>query len=277
MKRFLAIAITSIYSLSIQAQEGFVFKILIKPNTTYISEMSTSSITETSFNSGEALSSSMNNKSLVENTTKMKSIMVAESQKEDGNIPISIRYEDATADMLVNGQRQSMALPITDAIIKANYTADNHIVMDTIMGQSLNPQFKQMMGTMLEQMAQQIDFPENPIKVGDAFTTEKPMTIPAPGMKPIEMKIKSTYKLNEIKDGKAFFTFQQDITLESVQEGFSMDAKGSGTGSCKYDIRGQYLSYLKSELPMQLTMNMSENMASIVNSTTITEVKMSVE
>jgi hypothetical protein len=239
--------------------------------------MSTSSITETAFNSGEALSSSMDNKSLVENTTKMKSIMVAESPKEDGNIPISIRYEDATADMLVNGQRQSMALPITDAVIMANYTADNNIVMDTIVGQSLNPQFKQMMGTMLEQMAQQIDFPENPIKVGDEFTTEKPMTIPAPGMKPIEMKIKSAYKLNEINDGKAFFTFQQDITLESVQEGFSMDAKGSGTGSCEYDIDGQYLSYLKSELPMQLTMKMSENMSSIVNSTTITEVKMSVE
>ena len=137
------------------------------------------------------------------------------------------------------------------------------------MGGSLSPQLKGMNSNLMEQLTQQIDFPESPLQVGDQFTTEKPMSIPSPAMKPMETNIKTTYVLNKIKAGTAYFTFEQEISLESEQEGFSINAKGSGTGSCEYDINDQYVSYLKSELPMLVTMDMNENMRSLVTLTTI--------
>ncbi len=275
MNRFLTLVIIAFFSCSAQAQEGIVFKIAIKPNTTYVSEMNGHTFYETVFTSGETLPSSMNDKQLIETTVKMKPYLVAEHPKENGDIPLSIRYEDAESTSLINGKKeQSMPLPISDIVIKAFYTTDNQIVLDTIVGASFNDRFNGMISEML---GQNVDFPEYPMQVGDEFTTEKPMSISSPAMKPLETNIKTTYLLNEIKAGKAYFTFQQDMNLESTQESFTLEAKGSGKGSCEYDIDGQYLSYFKSELPLHVTMNMNENRSSMVNLTTISEVKMSAE
>jgi len=277
MKKLLSILFIAFSCFCIQAQEGIVFKVIIKPNTTYTSEMNTYTLTETLLTTGEALPDSKDNKSTMESTLKVTSIMKSQGKREDGNIPITIRYEDATSAMLINGNEQAMDLPITDLAIQASYTPENRIMLDTIVGESFNPQFKQLIGNMLDQMVQPVEFPDSAIQVGDQFTTEQPLTIPNPGMSPIQMKIKSTYTLNQIKEGKAFLSFQQDVTLESTQEGFSMDAKGSGTGVCEYHIDGQYLSYYKTDLPWQMTINLNENMSSIVSSTTISEIKMTAE
>jgi hypothetical protein len=277
MKKIFALVFLVSITSFIHAQEGVVFKILIKPNTTYVSEMRAHTIYETVFNTGEALPNSMDNRSLIESTIKMKSILVAKAPKENGNIPISMRYEDASSTTLINGKEQSMPLPLPDTAIKAYYTPDNQIIMDTIIGESFNPQIKGMISNILEHIGQQIDFPETPMQVGDQFTTEKPMEMPVPGMKPMETQIRSAYTLNEIKGGKAYFTFQQEISLETEQEGFSMQARGSGTGSCEYDIDGHFLSYFKNELPMQITTNMNENMSSIMSTTTISELKTSIK
>ncbi|MBT8205884.1 MAG: hypothetical protein KJP14_03205 [Eudoraea sp.] len=207
----------------------------------------------------------------------MKTILVAENPEENGDIPISIRYEDGESSSLIDGKKHSMPLQIPDVAIEAFYTTDNQIVMDTLIGAPFDNQFEQTVSNILESMGQQIDFPESPMRVGDQFTTEKPMSIPSPAMKPLETNIKTTYTLNEIKAGKAYFTFQQNITLVSKQESFSIEAKGSGTGSCEYDIDGQYLSYFKSELPLYVNMDMNENKSVMVNLTTVSELKTSTE
>ena len=277
MKNLFSLIVFLLSFYSIQAQEGIVFKILIKPNTTYVTEMNGHTIYETVFASEEALPNSMNDRQLIETTVKMKTILVAENPKENGNIPINIRYEDTEWTSFLNGKKQSIEQPIPDVTIKAFYTPDYQIVMDTIVGAPFDNQFERTISNILESMGQQIDFPENPMQVGDQFTNEKPMSIPSPAMKPMETNIKTTYILNEIKAGKAYFTFQQDITLVSKQDSFSIEAKGSGTGSCIYDIDVQYLSYFKSELPLHVNMDMNEKMSSMVNLTTISEVKMSTE
>lgn len=277
MKNLFSLIVFLLSFFSIQAQEGIVFKILIKPNTTYVTEMNGHTIYETVFASEEALPNSMNDRQLIETTVKMKTILVAENPKENGNIPINIRYEDTEWTSFLNGKKQSIEQPIPDVTIKAFYTPDYQIVMDTIVGAPFDNQFERTISNILESMGQQIDFPENPMQVGDQFTNEKPMSIPSPAMKPMETNIKTTYILNEIKAGKAYFTFQQDITLVSKQDSFSIEAKGSGTGSCIYDIDVQYLSYFKSELPLHVNMDMNEKMSSMVNLTTISEVKMSTE
>ena len=240
--------------------------------------MNAHTLNETAFTSGEALSGSMDNKSVIETTLKLKSILKAENPKDNGNIPLSMSYEDFASTTLVNGKEQSMSIPpFSDTAIKAYYTPDNQILMDTIVGGSFNPQLKGMNSNLMEQFTQQIDFPESPLKVGDQFTTVKPMSIPSPAMKQMETNIRTTYVLNKIKAGTAYFTFEQEISLESEQEGFSINAIGSGTGSCEYDINDQYVRYLKSELPMHVTLDMSENMRSIVKLTKISEVKTSIE
>jgi hypothetical protein len=207
----------------------------------------------------------------------MKTILKAENPLDNGNIPISIRYEDAESTDVINGKEHSTPLKIPDVAIKAFYTPDNQIVMDTIIEVPFDIRGERTFSDIMGSMGQQIDFPEKAMQVGDQFTTEKPMSIPSPAMKPLETNIKTTYTLNEIKAGKAYFTFQQDVAYVSKQETFSIEAKGSGTGSCEYDIEGQYLSYFKSELPLYVNTDMNGNKSSMVNLKTISELKTSTE
>ena len=277
MKRILAAAMIVFCSCSEQAKEAVVFKIAIKPNTTYVSEMNGHTVYETVFASEEALAGSTDDKQLIESTVKMKTILVADNPNENGNIPLSIRCEDAESTSVINGKKHSMPLKIPDVVIKAFYTPDNQIVMDTIIELPFDNPNERTFSDILEFMGQEIDFPEKPMQVGDQFTTEKPMSIPSPAMKPMETNIKTTYTLNEIKAGKAYFTFKQDISLVSNEDTFTIEAKGSGTGSCEFDIDGQYLSYYKSKLPLHVNMEVNENMTSMVNLTTISELKVSTE
>ena len=277
MKRILTAAIIVFCSCSEQAKEGVVFKIAIKPNTTYVSEMNGHTLYETVFASEEALPSSMDNTQLIETTVKMKTILVAENPEENGSIPISIRYEDGESSSLINGKKHSMPLKIPDVAIKAFYSPDNQIVMDTIIEAPFDIRDERTFSDIMESIGQEIDFPKKPMQVGDQFTTEKPMSIPSPAMKPMETNIKTTYTLNEIKAGKAYFTFKQEISLVSKEDTFSIEAKGSGSGSCEYDIDGQYLSYYKSKLPLYVNMDMNENKSSMVNLTTVSELKVSTQ
>ena len=68
---------------------------------------------------------------------------------------------------------------------------------------------RNVLKTTLENVQQAIKFPEKPMKVGESFNSEIPMTIPMEGMNPISVKINMEYLLTEIKDGKAFFDIKQ--------------------------------------------------------------------
>ena len=277
MRQFFTITFLLLTVVFVTAQESMIFKVLVRPNTTYTTEMSIYTLTETGITTGQPLESALNKKSLIENTIKATSIMETKGRRNNGNVPVVIRYTDATSSTLVNGKEQKMDLPITDNIIQAQYTQDDRYVLDSITGEVFNPEFKQLITTMLEQMQQQVEFPERPLKIGDSFTTEKPMNISSAGMMPINSNITTTYVLKEIKTGTAVLSFDQKLSLESKQDKVSWEVKGEGTGTCEYNIAGQYLSYWKTELPLQTTVSMNENNSSIINSTTISEIKMKAE
>ena len=277
MKQIFTITFLLLTVSFVRAQESFSFKVLVLPNTTYTSEMSIYTLTETGITTGQPLESSLKKNSLIENTIKVISIMEAKGRKDNGNIPIEIRYTDATSSTLLNGKEQKMDLPITSNIIQVQYTPDDRYVLDSITGEMFNPQVKQLITNMLDQTQQQVEFPEKPLKIGDSFTTEMPMNITSTGMMPINSSITTTYILKEVKEGTAVLSFDQKVSLESKQESVSWEVKGEGSGICKYDIAGQYLSYCKTELPMQTTVKMNENMSSISSTTTISEIKTTAE
>ena len=131
--------------------------------------------------------------------------------------------------------------------------------------------------TTLESVQQTIKFPERPMKVGDKFNSEIPMSIPMEGMNPISVKIDMEYFLTEIKDGKAFFDIKQTVGLDMSQEQLNVVASGTGTGTSEFDINESYLTKYTSELPMDMTIKVNEKMTMKMKMTTTSDQNVVIE
>ena len=85
------------------------------------------------------------------------------------------------------------------------------------------------------------------------------------------------YLLTEIKDGKAFFDIKQTVGLDMSQEQLNVIASGTGTGTSEFDIKENYLTKYKSELPMDMTIKVNEKMTMKMKMTTTSEQNVVIE
>ena len=161
--------------------------------------------------------------------------------------------------------------------ILGKYDIENKFKVDTIIGDKVSQQMRNVLKTTLESVQQSIKFPEKPIKVGETFNSEIPMKIPMEGMNPISVKINMEYLLTEIKDGKAFFDIKQTVGLDMSQEQLNVIASGTGTGTSEFDIKENYLTKYKSELPMDMTIKVNEKMTMKLKMTTTSEQNVVIE
>ena len=161
--------------------------------------------------------------------------------------------------------------------IIGKYNSENKFKIDSITGEGVTDQIRTVMSSTLENIQQQIVFPEEEIKIGDTFENEIPMTIPMQGMNPMEIIVKTKYFLKEIESDIAFFDTEQSITLDTVQEQMNMTASGSGKGTCQFNIKDGYLIQYETDLPMDLSMTMNEMMSMKMKMKTKTVSKVTVK
>ncbi len=264
-------------SISSFAQESVVFEAKFNPNKKYKNQLKTTSQIEVKLDANKILLDIMESQGaefpiITKSETNMVSDIVTQDFDENGELPAVIQYEKMISTTTVNGKKTLDIKPESDIKILGKYDVENKFKVDTIVGEKVSKQVKYILKATLENVQQTINFPEKPMRIGESFTSEKPMSIPIKdGIDPISIIINTKYLLTEIIGDKAFFNVKQAIELDMDQGYLKVAANGTGTGKLEFDVKQNYLTKYNYELPMDMTIKLNEQMKMEMKSTTISE------
>lgn len=252
-------------SLTNHAQESITFKAKINPNRTYKTQLNTSSYSEININADQEIidrfeSQGVKLPMIMEDETNMTTELVTLQTDKNGEFPAKMTYNKWVSTTTLNGETTTKEKPYSGTIISGKYDVENKFKIDTIIGDKVSDKMRSTLKSILENIQQTIAFPEKPMKIGDNFKSEMPMTIPMEGMNPIYLKISVEYLLKEIKGNKAIFDIKQTVGLDMNQEQVNVVATGGGNGTSEYDIKENYLTKYSSKLPMDVTVVINEKM-----------------
>ena len=263
-------------SISSWAQESVTFKTKFKPNKKYKTQLKTTSQTEIEFEADKEIMDRFKSQGIelpmiMESETNMSTSIVTHDLDENGGFPATMSYGKIISKTTINGEEAIEEKPYSGIKILGKYDTDNKFKVDSILGKNISQQMRTTLIATLENIQQAIKFPEKPLKIGDKFSSEVPMSIPMQGMNPISIKIDIEYLLTEIKGGKAFFDLKQTVTLDTSQEQVNVIVNGTGTGTSEYDINESYLTKYTSRLPMDVTVKVNEKMTMKMKATNTSE------
>lgn len=276
MKKKLTFALLILTSISSYAQQSIVFKNEFKSNKTYTTKSVTKTYANVEVIAEEELLEQLNKNGfktpmVTESETNTVTTTTTLQRKLNGDVPAIIEYGKLTSKSTINGETKTENLPFLGMKIIGKYDSDSKLDIDSIIGDNVTEEMKSILRSTIESMQQSIDFPEKPMKVGDTFNSDIPMSIPMAGMSPIEINIKTDYLLTKIKRGKAYFDFDQTLELEMDVEEINFSANGSGTGNAVFNIKESSLTKYISEIPMNMTVVINEEMTMILKMITKTE------
>ncbi|MGI9525680.1 MAG: hypothetical protein ACR2MS_01060 [Weeksellaceae bacterium] len=261
MKNILSFVFLVLICVSTLAQEQFIFKVKIKPNKTYTKQLYTVGRNEITFVSDkEAINdSTMQSPIIIESDSQMTVIEKTQALDENGEIPTTLVYDKMLTKKTINGDEDSTKNnPYAGMKIMGKYDKNFKLKIEQITGDYITQQMKDLLINTLEQIQQGIEFPERPLRVGDSFDNQIPLTIPIEGMSPIVIYNHMKLLLTSIKDNMAYFKNEYNISFQMQEEDLSIEASGSGTGTSVYDIEENYLIKNTSQIPMNFIVNVSE-------------------
>jgi hypothetical protein len=282
MIKNLTIVLLILISITSCAQESVVFKIKFKPNKKYKTQLKTTSHTEIEFIADQEIIDRIKSKGIelpmiTESVTNMATDIITQNLDKNGEFPATMEYGKMISLTTISGKTTTEEKPYSGMKILGKYDIENKFKVDTIIGDKVSQQMRNVLKTTLESVQQAIKFPKKPMSVGETFNSEIPMTIPIEGMNPISVKINMEYLLTEIKGEKAFFDIKQTIGLDMNQEQLNVIASGTGTGTSEFDIKENYLTKYKSELPMDMTIKVNEKMTMKLKMITTSEQNVVIE
>lgn len=257
-------------------QESVIFDNKVKPKKEYKTLVVSNSYAEIDFLGDEETMRMLKEQGVElpitsESTSNSTTIITTQKSSKNGEIPATFKYGEITAFTTTNGETKREDNPYTGAIIIGRYDLNNKFNVEQVKGENLTEQMKNTLITTLESVQQAIDFPDKPMKVGDTFHSDVPMSIPIEGFNAINMKIKTDYFLKEIVKNTAFFEIEQEIVMDMSQEEISILANGSGSGTAEYNIEQSYLTKYNSTLPMEMSIDMGDGTTMKVKMATTTD------
>jgi hypothetical protein len=282
MIKKLTFVLLILISITSCAQESVTFKTEFKPNKIYKTQLKTTSHTEIEFIADKEIIDRIKSQGIelpmiTESEMNMSTDIITEKLDENGEFPATMEYGKMISTTTISGKTTTEEKPYSGMKILGKYNIENKFKVDTIIGDKVSQQMRNILKTTLESVQQAIKFPEKPMKAGDTFDSEIPMTIPMEGMNPISVKINMEYLLTKIKGNKAFFDIKQTVGLDISQEQLNIIASGTGTGTSEFDIKEKYLTKYKSELPMDMTIKVNEKMTMKMKMITTSEQNVVIE
>ena len=117
-------------------------------------------------------------------------------------------------------------------------------------------------------MHQRVEFPEQPIKVGDTFTreSERPLS------QSETAKIITIYTLNNIDGNVAKFYFSEKASLLNSDKGVKVSVSGEGKGILDYDISNQAIIKYDSELHLKVKFKFADCVVHEASEYKVTEI-----
>lgn len=257
----LAISFIIISTQQSVAQNEVLFKVKFKPNKTYITEMVNNIQIDINFDIDSAKKKEMESAGM---TLPMRMDMLQEmtlstktgTLAAEKRIPMTMTYDKVDISMIMNGKEMKQPNQFVGMQIKGYATEDGIVSIGAIEG-SLDTATKGSLQKMISEVFRNVEFPNKAMKIGDTFTQEVPMEMPANGTV-LNMLTKMTYTLKEIKESQAFFDYTQSVSMNFEIEEGNTTATGSGTGTMIYDIPSNYVTDSTGDMMMNMNMQVGE-------------------
>jgi len=257
--RYLLLLSLAIVTLTSCGQDKVTFKSYFRPNKEYKTTMTTSSETEVDFSGNQEKIEKIKANGtklpmIVASSSEMTTTMTTGATTSDKSFPARMIYGKVTASKIVNGKETKEEKAMSGLIIEGFYTSENKLRIDTMISDKMDENTKRIIKSTLENVQQQIKFPDKPMQVGDSFDQILPMQIPVAGLNPVKVVITTNYKLKDISSGTARFDIVQTVTLDIENEQANVSATGEGIGISEFDIINNITTRYESDLTMIMKM-----------------------
>ncbi len=177
-----------------------------------------------------------------------------------------IQYDDMDIEMTGLGNQIAAEDDITKKImgskIYVTISDSNNVSIDSISG-TQDDMMKSIISNTMKSVMNSVRFPNYKIKIGDTFVIDAPLNLPLPSMK-AEFVIRSTYKLNSIKNDVAHFSVDQKISSKLAMEEMELKIDGTGQGFMEYDLKQQNCTTTETNMQMNMLMPIRENIMTVV-------------
>ena len=251
MKKSIAILLLlALFSCSTPPKpEGLILKVQYQPEKTY--NISTIRGTETVITySGQPIAmrklKSMNikNPTISKVKTKTDTELVTGKRSADKSFPVSLTYKKT---MSLDGKNE---IP-EGSVVQGEITGDQLPTFNSVTSATLDINQKNKLLQTVQTTFEQFKFPEQRLKIGDQFTTNRPMEMAMEGST-IDIVVTTTYKLISIRTDVAQFELNQAYQMTPKTMDNSFAGKGSGKGQLSYNIVNSMITdySIKTEIEM---------------------------
>lgn len=172
----------------------------------------------------------------------------------DSTFPIEVSFEKTTTKTKINDYEDSKNGPLLGVIVKGLANEQNKIFIDTVISNNINEDQKQFLKKLLENLQNQIKFPEKYLQIGDTFQIITPMEIPIPGISPIKFTVITSYNFIEISSEVAKFEIVQKLVMDINSTEMNSNSVGGGKGILDYNTKYNVVTKYEVELVMQMNM-----------------------
>ncbi len=245
------------FSCNAPKPEGLILKVQFQPDKTYSISTIRGSETVITY-SGEDIamqkikSKNIKNPTISKVKTKTDAELVTEKSSSGTSFPVTLTYKRI---MSLDGKNQ---IP-EGTVVQGEIRAGKLPTFCKVVSGTLDFDQKELLLQTVRSNFEQLEFPEQPLKIGDQFSTDRTVTMPMEGSV-IEMVVTTTYKLQSIKDNMAQFELSQNYLMTPKMMDNSFTGSGNGKGQLSYDIANFLVTdySIKTELVMNKKLNYFE-------------------
>jgi hypothetical protein len=176
--------------------------------------------------------------------TKTDTELVTGKSSADKSFPVSLTYKKT---MSLDGKNE---IP-EGSVVQGEITGDQLPIFSNVTSNTLDTDQKNQLLQTVQTTFEQFKFPEQRLKVGDQFSTDRPMEMAMEGST-IVIAVTTTYKLLSIKNEMAQFEISQSYQMTPKIMDNSFTGKGAGKGQLSYNIGISLITdySIKTELEM---------------------------
>lgn len=245
------------FSCNAPKHEGLILRVQFQPEKTY--SISTIRGTETVITySGEDIamqkikSKNIKNPTISKVKTKTDAELVTEKSFSGTSFPVTLTYKRI---MSLDGKNE---IP-EGTVVQGEIKGEKLPTFSKVVSGTLDFDQKERLLQIVRSNFEQLDFPEQRLKIGDQFSVDRTSTMPMEGSE-IEMVTTTTYKLLSIKDNMAQFELSQNYLMTPKMMDNSFTGSGSGKGQLSFDIANFLVTdySIKTELVMNKKLNYFE-------------------
>lgn len=251
-----------LFAFKAEAQKSVLFKMKYSPNRTY------ATVTGVTMNFDVNLSG---NEEIIE---KIKSEGITQPIKANiamtmsGNTKTGSPGADNVFPMVMSYKLEQISVKIGEkeipipsksspqVSIYGHVGQEGKFKADSLSGNKLRDTSEKKITQMMNAIQNKIKFPEKPMRIGDTFTQEMPISIPMAENNG-ETNVKATYKLISIANGNAYFDLVQNADIQINIKGVVLKISGAGTGKLIYSIKNNFPIDYKTSLNLAIDGNVN--------------------